>query len=217
MRKYDHILLDVDGTLTDSAPGIINSLNHALEKLNMPAMPEAELMKCIGPPLSWSFHNVLGFPEERYQEVFDAYLEYYDPRGVFESRLYPGIPELLERLKKAGYRLYVASSKKEEYVLRVIEHFGIAGYFDFICGSDIPAGRPDKPGVVRHIMETMDIRCPDRALMVGDRFHDVVGAAKFGIGTCGALWGYGTREELESSGAVFTAKTPEELAEILNS
>lgn len=216
MRKYDYILLDLDGTLTDSAPGIINSLTHAIEKFKMPVPPMTELMKCLGPPLSWSSHNILGFPEERFPEVFEAYLEYYEPRGVYESSLYPGVLDLLGRLKGAGYGLCLASTKHVDFVYRVLDHFEITKFFDFITGSDVQNGRPDKSSVVRYIMDCLDIRDPGRALMVGDRFHDVVGAAAQGVKTCGALWGYGTKEELLSSGAAFTASTPEELANLLN-
>ena len=215
MKDYDIILFDLDGTLTDSAQGIHNSFLYALEQYG--AVPEdlSVLHKCVGPPLSWSFRELFGFEGDRLEGVLAAYQVYYKPRGIFENKVYEGVEELLQKLRATGKTLVVASSKKEVHVYTVLQHFGLDTYFDFIAGSDDEAGRPDKPAVIRHIIDTLPIIDLSRAVMVGDREHDVFGAAACGLDTIGVLYGYGSREELESAGAIAVAADMEELAKIL--
>ena len=145
----------------------------------------------------------------------EYYLSYYLPKGIYENSVYPGVEALLRRLRAAGKRLVVASSKWQYGVDTVMRHFGLDTYFDFMGGSEEKAGRVEKADVIRYILERLSIADTSRVLMVGDRKYDVEGAAQCGIRTCGVLWGYGSKEELDAAGALFTVSTPEELAEKL--
>ncbi len=214
-NRYDTLLFDLDGTLTDSAPGVMNSFHHALTSYGIEPATHEELKKVVGPPLRYSFSVFYGVPEERYDDIMKYYLEYYLPKGIYENSVYPGVPEMLGRLKEAGYRLIVASSKWQKGVDIVMDHFGLSQYFDFMGGSEVSVGRVDKSDVIRWIIDTAPITDLTGTLMVGDRMYDVEGAAAFGIKTAGVLWGYGTKEELDRAGAVMTARTPEDLCGLL--
>lgn len=216
MREFDTILFDLDGTLTDSAPGVMNSFHHALSSFGIEPVSHSELRRVVGPPLKYSFTVTYGVPVERFQEIMKYYLEYYLPKGMFENSVYPGVEDMLSRLRSAGFRLVVASSKWQYGVDQVMGHFGLDKYFDFMGGSEEKAGRIEKSDVIRYIMDTLGITAPDRVLMVGDRMYDVEGAGEFGIRTAGVLWGYGTREELKSAGAIVTLDTPADLIKYLN-
>lgn len=215
MKNYDIILFDLDGTLTDSAEGIINSFTYALREYGAEPLERGEMRKCVGPPLSYSFRNFFGFEGERLEGVLAAYQVYYRPRGIFENSVYPGVEELLTRLRAAGKTLVVASSKLEIHVHTVLRHFDLERYFDFVAGSDDGVLRPDKPSVIRHVISSLHIDDLSRAVMVGDREHDILGARECGLDAIGVLYGYGSREELVSSGAVAVAEDTGELADIL--
>lgn len=210
MPDFTHIFFDLDGTLTDPGLGITNSVMHALERFGIPTADRASLYKYIGPPLMDSFREFNGFSEAQARVAIDAYREYFSVTGLFENEVYPGIPPLLERLKSAGKKLVVATSKPEDFSLRILEHFGLLPYFDFVAGSLMDETRTRKWEVIQWALEQF---CgPDcRVLMVGDRKHDVEGAARFGIPCLGVLYGYGGREELERAGAAALAATPEEI------
>ncbi len=215
MPLYDTLLFDLDGTVTDSAPGVMNSFHHALTAFGIEPASHEELKQVVGPPLRTSFTVTYGVPMERYDEIMRYYLEYYLPKGIYENSVYPGVEELLCRCKRAGLRLVVASSKWQKGVDIVMNHFGLDKYFDFMAGSEVSQGRVEKADVIRYILDTLPVTDLARTLMVGDRKYDVEGAAAFGIKTAGVLWGYGTREELETAGAVMTAETPEALCRLL--
>ncbi len=215
MFDFDTILFDLDGTVTDSAPGVMNSFHYALSRFGIEPDSHEELKKVVGPPLKTSFTVTYGVPLERFGEVMEYYLSYYLPKGIYENSVYPGVEALLRRLRAAGKRLVVASSKWQYGVDTVMRHFGLDTYFDFMGGSEEKAGRVEKADVIRYILERLSIADTSRVLMVGDRKYDVEGAAQCGIRTCGVLWGYGSKEELDAAGALFTVSTPEELAEKL--
>ena len=208
------ILFDLDGTLTDSQEGIINAISYALDHFGA-HRERGELMKFIGPPLMESLPEYCGFSREQSQAVIEKFREYYQSRGWLENAPFPGVPELLRDLKAAGLQLMVATSKPEDMAVRVLEHFGLAQYFDQICGA--PRSAPDsarKADVVRRALSWADPRAQvlsedDRlteAIMVGDRLHDVAGAHEAGLSCIGVLYGYGGREELEAAGAEFIAE-----------
>lgn len=215
MRDYDIILFDLDGTLTDSAPGVMNSFHHALSCFGIEPESHEALKKVVGPPLRYSFTVTYGVPPERFQEIMERYLEYYLPKGIYENTVYPGVEDTLSRLKGAGLRLAVASSKWQRGVDIVMRHFGLDKYFDFMGGSQESQGRVEKADVIRYIIDAMPIPDLSRALMVGDRHYDVEGARECGLDTVGVLYGYGTAEELRDAGAIHLSPTPEELAEFL--
>ena len=204
---FTHIFLDLDGTLTDPALGITNSFVHALKYYGLPIPSFEELCKLIGPPLPYSFETTFGFAHDKAMEAVAKYREYFAEKGLYENSVYDGIPELLQQLRDKGLHLAIATSKPEEYSIKIAEHFGLAKYFDHICGSLMDETRSKKSEVIAYAMQTNGLASDDssRILMIGDRFHDIEGAKANNIKTCGVLYGYGTRAELEQAGADFIA------------
>lgn len=215
--KYTIALFDLDGTITDSGPGIINSIRYALEKYRLPVPEEKVLRTFIGPPLKEQFQAVCGLSEEESARMVEAYREYYTEKGIFENSVYRGVPEMLERLKGAGVRILMATAKPEKFARRIAEHFDFAKYFEFIGGACMDGGRTDKYEVIEYVIDQCGISEEERkrAVMIGDRSHDMIGAGKAGIHSLGILYGYGDREELEAAGAELIADTPEEACTLI--
>ena len=211
---FDYLFFDLDGTLTDPALGITNSFKHALKSFGMEIPSYETLCSFIGPPLPDTFKNLLGFSDEMVSEGVKKYREYFAEKGLLENSVYPGIPELLKNLKQAGKKLVVATSKPEEFSIKIIEHFGLAPYFENVCGSLMNEGRSNKDEVIAYAIERNHISDKSKILMIGDRKHDILGAKKVGIKSCGVLFGYGSREELETAGADFIAENVSQLTNI---
>lgn len=206
------ILFDLDGTLTESGEGIINCVAYALEKMGKKEEHPEKLRCFVGPPLKEQFMKYAGLDEEQAEQAVAYYRERYTTTGMFENRLYPKIPELLELLKINDKILGVASSKPEVYVKQILEHFQIADYFTAIVGSELDGRRTDKAEVIEEALRRMHLEEErDKVLMVGDRSHDVQGAVSCGLQCIGVTYGYGSREELESAGAVYIADSVEDL------
>ncbi len=209
MSKVTWVLFDLDGTLTQSEEGIWNCARHALSKMGYPEPDQEMLKRFIGPPLSWSFRTMLGMAEEQAQEAIQIYRERYNTLGLFENRVYPGIRYTLRCLKKAGFHLGVVTGKPERPTKRILEHFGLAPFFEsVVCATDSKA---DKEEMIRKSLPDVY----DEAWMVGDRKFDMEGGRLAGTHTLGATYGYGSEEELLESGAEKLAHTPREIAEIL--
>lgn len=214
---YRYIFFDLDGTLTDSKEGIINSLRYAFEKMEVPAPPESTLINFIGPPLQESFARYCGFTEEQAMEGIRLFRERYTPIGKFENAAAPGMPELCARLKEKGYRLALASSKPEEMCVPICEKFGFAPSMETITGSP-PGGDWEKVDVIRETMRRLDLTEADASsvLMVGDRKFDVLGARECGIDCAGVeFFGYAAPGELKEAGAVAVFQTAEQLEEFI--
>ena len=214
---FTHIFFDLDGTLTDPAQGITNSFIHALKYFSREIPSYEELCKLIGPPLPYSFETILGFPKENVMEAVAKYREYFATKGLYENSVYPGMPELLQTLKEKGKHLVVATSKPEEYSIKIIEHFGLSKYFDFVCGSLMDESRSKKAEVIAYALERCGLGEDDksRVLMVGDRLHDIEGAQQNGLKSCGVLFGYGSRSELEDAGADYIVKDVMDLYKVI--
>jgi phosphoglycolate phosphatase len=209
------LLFDLDGTLTDSWLGITRSIAYALEKLGVAPPPERELLWCIGPPLKQSFEKLLGVArKDEAIGALDLYREIYEETGIFENTLYPGVSELLARVKNAGAKVYLATSKPHVYADRILEHFGIAGYFDAVYGSELDDSRSDKGEVIAHALTSSRID-PREAFMIGDREFDAIGARKNGVACLGAVWGHGGEAELRAAGVVHLFRTPTALERFL--
>ena len=206
------ILFDLDGTLTDSGEGILNSAAYALEQLNVPVPSREEMRVFVGPPLHESFINH-GVPADQADEAIRIYRSRYIPIGKFENTPYPGIRELLEALKAAGHKLFVATSKPEKMSIEILEHFDLAKYFDQICGATMDTSRSSKEAVIEYLLHRNGRA--DNMIMVGDTKFDVLGAKLHGIPTIGVSWGYGKVEDLRDAGAVAIAHTAEELLSLL--
>ncbi len=209
MKPYSLILFDLDGTLTDPAEGITNSVAYALNKFGIEVADKTQLYKFIGPPLADSFMEYYGFSEEQAQEAIACYRQYFTEKGMFENIVYEGIEELLKSLKSRGKRLCVATSKPEPFAKAILEHFNLAQYFECIAGATLDQSRVKKADVIAYALEKCGITDCSTAVMVGDREHDVFGATVHFIDCIGVLYGYGNRAELESAGALYIAAKPE--------
>lgn len=212
---FEYLLFDLDGTLTDPAEGITNSFIHAYKYFGMEIPSYEKLCSFIGPPLVWTFENEWGFTGEKVQEGVKAYREYFAVKGLFENRVYDGIEELLIKLKAAGKKLVVATSKPENFSVQIMDHFGLTKYFEAVCGSLQDETRTKKAEVIAYALETCGIKDKSRVLMIGDRLHDVAGAKENGIKCCGILYGYGNRKEHEEAGADYIIESVEELEKFL--
>ena len=206
-----YLFFDLDGTLSDSAEGILNAVCYALEKMKFPVPDRSELTHFIGPPLVRTFAQDYDLSPAEAQRAVDTYREYYMVRGKYECRMYHGIEELLEGAKNAGYRMAVATCKPTVTARDVIRHFGIDSYFDLLSGPELDGTRNEKEEVIAYAMQELGIRDPAEVLMIGDRRDDVIGAAKNGIDCAGVLWGFGSEKELLDAGAKYIFGTPAEL------
>lgn len=212
---FRYILFDLDGTLTDSAPGITASVKYALEKSGEPVPDYPVLCKFIGPPLLYGFMNFCGMSEERAEKAVGYYREYYGVKGIFESELYPGVKELLAKLCAAGKKIILATSKPEVFAVKILEHFCISDYFYFTAGATLDKTRTEKADVIAYALKSAGVTDRRKAVMVGDRFHDIDGAKANGIRSAGVLYGFGNRTELENAGADFIAGDTNKLCRIL--
>lgn len=214
---FQSILFDLDGTLTDAAPGITNSVKYALSKFGIDETDDNKLRKFLGPPLISSFMEFYGFSKEKAQKAVEYCREYFVPHGIFENEVYSGIPKLLQKLKADGKTLIIATSKPETFAVQIAEHFEIDSYFDLIAGSNLDNTRSKKAQVIEYALKTLGILDRAHAVMIGDREHDIKGAKKTGLRSIGVLYGYASPGELENAGADFTANSPEELYTIISS
>jgi phosphoglycolate phosphatase len=207
------ILVDLDGTLTDPAAGIIAAVRHAVRAAGRePPSPE-ELRCVIGPPLRQTFPRLLGEGCD-IEAAVAAYRVHYGAGGLFDAAVYDGIFDALADLRAAPARLLVCTAKPAEFARRVLEHFDLTRAFDGVYGPDLAGKLDDKGDLIAHMLdiERFDL---SRAVMVGDRGSDVLAASRHGIPTVGVLWGYGSREELEDAGAAALCAAPGELPAIV--
>ena len=205
-----YVFFDLDGTLTDPFLGITNSVIYALEKMGFPHGDNSEYKLFIGPPLRESFQLKCGMTADEAERALALYREYFSPTGIFENRVYDGVPELLEKLKNDGYTMVLATSKPRVYAGRILEKFDLMKYFTAVFGSELDGTRDKKEDVIAYALETLSAS-PRDVIMVGDRLHDVLGAAANGVRTIGVLYGYGSRDELAEAGAIALAADENEL------
>jgi len=213
--SYEYILFDLDGTLTDSSIGIINSVIYSLKKYGIEVNDRNELYKFIGPSLRESFEKFYGFSKEEAKTAVEYYREYYRDKGIFENHVYYGLEGLLKMLKANNKILIVATSKPEVFAKQIMEHFDIAKYFTYIAGSNLDGTRVKKYEVIKYALESCNIIDLSKVVMIGDREHDIIGAKEAGIKSIGVLYGYGDRSELENAGADFIVCSIEEIGKVL--
>ncbi|MHC3500769.1 HAD family hydrolase [Streptococcus suis] len=211
---YQTILFDLDGTLTDSGQGILNSVAYALEKMGIEEPDTANLNRFIGPPLYESFSRFYQLSPEDTQSAVDAFRVYFKEKGMFENQLYPGIFPLLEELRTAGKTLVIATSKPEIFAKQILEHFGIAHYFDVIAGASLDSSRISKADVIGYAINQLEA-FPKHAVMIGDREHDIEGARMHQLPAIGVLYGYGNKQEFEKAGATMIVETVQDLKRVL--
>lgn len=208
---FEYLFFDLDGTLTDPALGITNSFKYALNYFGIEIPSYEKLCTFIGPPLVDTFKTQFGFDEKKAKEGVVKYREYFAEKGLLENSVYPGIVDVLIKMKQAGKKLVVATSKPEEYSIRILEHFKLAKYFEYICGSKMDESRSKKEEVIAYAIERCQIKNTSKILMIGDRMHDIIGAKKNNLKSCGVLFGYGSRQELQDAGADYIAETVSDL------
>ena len=213
--SYKYILFDLDGTLTESGPGIANSVAYALNKYGIKVDDVKELYKFVGPPLTDSFEKFYGFSKEKAVEATGFFREYFKDKGIFENSPYEGVLDMLKTLKNAGKILIIATSKPEPFAIRIAEHFGFMENLTLICGSTFDGAVVKKADSIRNVMAKIPEINGDNAVMVGDRLHDVEGAHQCGLKCAGVLHGYGSEEELREAGADFIFLSSKELTEFL--
>ena len=210
------LIFDLDGTLTDSARGIVASLRYALTHLGVEPPSDDTLRGSVGPPLRDSFRSLLATDDaERIAMAVELYLERYEREGLFENLPYPEIPKVLEKLRRAGHELYVGTSKPRLMARRILDHFGLSHHFRAVFGAEPDGSRAHKAELLAHALEQTGLSA-QASWMIGDRCHDVVGAKANGLRSVGVLWGYGSRDELESAGADRIVARPADLLHTLD-
>ena len=206
------ILFDLDGTITDSGEGIMNCAELALRHFGLPVPDRNTMRVFVGPPLDETFMK-FGVHPDQTDEAIRVFRSRYTTVGKFENFPYPGVEALLSGLKALGHKLYIATSKPENIAIEVLEHFGLAKYFDLICGATLDGSRSKKADIITYLLEkTGSI---SSAVMVGDTAHDVLGAKAHSLPAIGVAWSYGKVADMEAAGAVAIAHSMEELLEIL--
>ena len=208
---YDYILFDLDGTLTDPAEGITNSVAYALEKFGIIVEDKKTLYKFIGPPLVVAFSEYYGFSKEDSEKATAYYRETFSAKGLYENKVYDGIVNFLKMLKKSGKKLILATSKPEKFAKEIMRYFDLAKYFDFICGATFDSTRNTKDKVITYALEKAGITDKRKAVMIGDRHHDIDGARINGLDSIGVLYGFGDRDELTKAGATYIAENIEDI------
>lgn len=213
MKQY--FFFDLDGTLTDSAEGIINCVKHALDLQHWPYPTPEDLRRFIGPPLIDSFEHIAGMNAQQAKQAVHDYRERYSVVGLFENRVFDGITDLLKDLQQADRHCYMVTSKPEEYSIRIADHFGLTPYLEQICGATLDGKMDAKEQIVHMALERAGNPHPSEVEMIGDRLHDVVGSRKYGIDCTYVLYGFGTRAEAEQYQAAHIVETVEDLRELL--
>jgi phosphoglycolate phosphatase len=205
----DVVLFDLDGTISDSAGGILAALRYAFTKNGLPPLDARTEQTLLGPPFYESLPPIVG--ADRLWPVIDAYREHYGAGGMFDTVAYDGIEDVLAAGARAGLRMAVATSKPEHYAVPIVEHLGLTRYFVTIGGDEPDGTLPTKALVIEKVLGRLGAVDPARVLMVGDREHDVYGAREHGITCVGAGWGYGLPGELAAAGADPICAAPREL------
>lgn len=215
MKNYQTVLFDLDGTLTDPAVGITNSVMHALKKYGITVEDRRELYKFIGPPLHESFEKYYGFSRGEALQAVEYYREYYRDKGIYENVVYDGVEDMLKSLCESGKKIILATSKPEVFAREILRHFNLDKYFYYAAGANLDGTRTNKAEVIEYALHEGGVADKSTAVMVGDREHDIIGANKNGLDSIGVLFGYGTRTELEAAGAAYIAETVEKINDIV--
>lgn len=215
MKKYQVILFDLDGTLSDPKVGITKSVQYALMKMGLDMPDLDELEGFIGPPLQESFANDYHFDKKQTQAALVFYRERFKEKGMFENELYPEIPLLLQELSKQGLTLVVATSKPTVFAVEILRHFKLEQYFDLIVGSNLDGTRTAKSEIIQFILEEYPSHQHEDFIMIGDRKHDIIGANNTEIDSIGVTYGYGSLQELTLAEPTYLVRSVHELREFL--
>ena len=215
MKNYNVIIFDLDGTLSDSGEGITKSVQYALKKLNIIEEDLQNLKHFVGPPLKAEFIKTYHLTEEQGADAVRFYRERYIPTGIYETSLYEGVRELLDRLKADEKIIAMATSKPQPLAEEVLRFLGIEDYFDFVMGADLIGGKQSKEDVLNALLEVLPIKDKSQMIMVGDTSFDVLGAASVGVSCIGVTYGYGNKKEMSENGAIAVVDTALQLLDYI--
>ena len=215
MGKFKCVLLDLDGTLFDTSEGIMSCYKIGLEHFGIFVKDDSELRKVMGPSLYISYRDFYGLDEEQVKEAVRIYREHYNGGGIYKCRLYDGMEDTLKSLKLNGFTACVATSKPQVMAEKILNHFGLAEYFDTICGAELDGSRSDKIELINTALKRVGFTDKNDVVMVGDRFYDIKGAIGAGVHSIGVAYGFGTKEELAEAGAEYIANTPNDILKIV--
>jgi len=214
MKNYKYIIFDLDGTITDPRVGITKSIDYALRYFGIETENLDSLCKYIGPPLLNAFQEDYGFDEDKARLAISKYREYFNVTGIYENVVYTGVEEMLKNLQNKHKKLMMATSKPTEFAIRILEHFNLIHYFDFVAGSEMDGRRSEKADVIKYVIEENHVSDCSEIIMIGDRKYDIIGAKKTGIDSVGVLYGYGDKEELIQAGADYIIEKVEFISDL---
>jgi phosphoglycolate phosphatase len=216
MANFDYVIFDFDGTVADTGEGILKSLQYSFNAMGDEEPDLEDLKKFIGPPVFYSYTHFYGISEDKVDDYVRKYRERYREKGIYESRVYDGLKELIISLKEKNIKVGIASSKPENLIYSVADYLEITNLFDAIVGVKSDNSKHStKAGLIAQAMTDLGATDKNKVLMVGDRLFDIDGAHEAGIKCCGALWGYGDEEEFRAHNADFIAKAPENILSII--
>ena len=215
MKNYTTVAFDLDGTLTDPESGLTSGFAYALSKMGVDYGDKKNLRRFIGPPLKAEFMAVYGFDDEKSEECVRLFREYFSVYGWWDNKLYGGVPEMLEEIKKRGKKIILATSKPENFAIKILRLFNIEKYFDFIGGATLDHTRVEKSAVLSYALDAVGAD-REHAILVGDRRFDAEGAKDCGIDSMGVLYGHGSREEIENAGFTYVVDAVSDIVEKLS-
>ena len=216
MSKYDYVLFDFDGTVTDTGEGILKSLQYSFSEMGHEVPDLSDLKKFIGPPIHYSYTTFYGVPEEQVGDYIKKYRERYRAKGIYECYIYDGMRETIEALRSHGIKIGIASSKPVSLIYDVMNHLGITELFDEVTGVTVDdSNHSGKAFLVKGCMEGLGAKDKSRVLMVGDRKFDIDGAAGAGVDSCAVLFGYGSKEEFLEHNATYIIEKARDLLDIV--
>ena len=214
MKKYDYILFDLDGTITDSKPGIVTCIKYALDKHGI-AYTSAILDKMVGPPFRVSMKEFFGLELDEIEDLITDYRSKYSAGGWRDCRVYDGVFDMLDTLQKSGKHLAIATSKPIKFTNVMVDELGLRKYFDFVGGASADASKESKADVINLALENLGVKDKSKVLMVGDRLYDIVGAKECGVDVVAVLWGYGDKKEFEEYQADYIEATPSDVVSLV--
>ena len=214
MKNYKYILFDLDGTVTDSKPGIVNCIRYALDSKGI-AYTSDVLDQMVGPPFRVSMKEFFGLELDEIEDLITLYRGKYEAGGWRDCKIYDGVTDMLATLKAAGKTLAIATSKPIKFTSIMVDGLDLRKYFAYVGGASTDASKEAKADVIELVLENLKVEDKSEVLMVGDRKYDIIGAKTVGVDCVGVLWGYGSVEELKGYGADYFANTPSELVQML--
>lgn len=215
MKSYDYVLFDLDGTVSDSKPGIITCIKYALDGKGIAYPDESVFDKMVGPPFRVSMKEFLGLDMPVIEQLITLYRGKYEVDGWRDCKLYDGVTDVLKALKERGKKLAIATSKPLKFTHLMIEGLGLSQYFDFVGGASCDASRETKADVIRLVLENLKAEDMSRVLMLGDRLYDIVGAHECGVDCAAVMWGYGSADEFKEYGADYILESPQDILRLV--